>query len=259
MYCLCARTEQPPKGTIIFSENSFYQKRLKKQTPHQYEYFLKNGFEVIVWNPSIPRLTNQQYSNDFSSVLKAVKKQRGESAPILVKAYCASVEPTLVAAAELPEHRSVVLILDRGYADAEEMGRSTTTLCAIPLIRNLIRKDFACDGKNKLQQFQGRIIWVSPEDPSVDQMMYWPKTGENLTHKMQALRQSSGFTDDHSIKLGANTDHWSHWNQEDYDAMSQTLLSMKIISQILESPQAPERKPVPLYKQIIPVATKAWA
>jgi hypothetical protein len=243
-----------PQGTIIFSENAFYQKRLRDHVPHQYEYFLKNGFEVILWNPTLPRLTNQQYISDLTSVLKAVKEKRGDAAPILLKANSAGVEPTLVAAAKMPNHSSLVLILDRGYADAEEMARSTTIVTTLPIVRNLIQKDIACDGKNKLQQFQGKIIWISPEDATADQMTYWPKTGINLTHQMQALRPG-----DHWIKLGENADHWSHWNRSDYDAISHALLKMKIIKNIIESPDAPARKPVSLCSRIMPYAlTKAW-
>lgn len=248
------------RGVTVFAETTSYQDRLQKTMPHQYEYFLNNGFEVIVWNPATPRFTNRSYSNDLSSVLKKIKSLVTENTPLLVKAHCAAVEPTIAAATTLPDHRFVTLILDRGYLDAGLLARSTTIVCQLPFIKKLIQEEFACNGEENLKKFSGKIIWIAPKNLSADQMMYWPKTGENLTHKMRILWSTiRPSTNNQSIELGGHSDHWSHWEKEDYEAISQALVRMQVVSEPLIAPLPSPNRQVPFCrKRMMPFLNKAW-
>ena len=246
-------------NVIVFAETTSYQDRLEQGLPSKYRYFLDSGMDVVLWNPT--ELQNRQYAQDLLSVLRALKRQHPDQR-IVVKGHCATVEPAIATAADLAQELrddSITLILDRGYADVEAFTRSFTVLTKLPLIHRVIQGQFSCDGMRKLQTFPGKIIFIAPEDPTADQLVYW--AGKNLTYAMHELRQTNGFREDAFIKLGEGSDHWSSWNSDEYTQITAELSKVGLVASNylgLTSRAFSARPPLNFFKRTcLPILTKA--
>lgn len=238
---------------MVIADTTSYQDRLEHSFPSKYKHFLNCGVDIVLWNPT--EINPKRYADDLLCVLKVLKKRQPDQ-KIVVKAHCASVEPAISAAAHFDS--SVSLLLDRGYADTLQLARSFTILSTIPGVRRILEKQFCCNGMQNLQRFQGKIIFVAPADPSADQVVYW--RGKNLTYEMHQYRKHHGFFKDALIKLGEQSDHWSRWNADEYNQITQELQKLGITANNCPKfiPNAPRLPTTFFKKSCLPLLSKAW-
>jgi hypothetical protein len=240
-------------NVMVIADTTSYQDRLERGFPSKYKHFLDCGVDIVLWNPT--EIRPKQYADDLLCVLKVLKKRKPDQ-KIVVKGHCATVEPAISAAVHFDS--SVSLLSDRGYADALSLTRSFTVLSTIPGVRRILEKQFSCSGMQKLQTFSGKMIFVAPEDPIADQVVYW--RGKNLTYEMHHYRKRNGFFKDAFIKLGKESDHWSRWNADEYNQITDELKKIGIAASNCPkfSPDSP-RLPRTFFKKTwLPLLAKAW-
>ncbi len=225
---------------LVFAETTSYQDRVHSDgsLPSQFQHFLDEGINVVLWNPSHSKnIESKQYADDLLSVLKSLKEIKTKH--IAIKGYCATVEPVISAAVD-SGLENLSLILDRGFSNTRALARSFTPLSEIPWIAQMIQKRFSCNGENKLKRFSGNVIFVAPEDPAADQITSWK--GRNLTYEMYHLRNGK---DPLVLMDKDTTDHWSPWHAGEYAAITSHLKKFGVIPEkASDAPQGiPQKRP----------------
>lgn len=165
--------------------------------PQNYEH-LKEAADVVLWNPS--KKTAKQYEEDLNEVITKVRNLHPNK-KIAIIARCATVDPTISVAAKQNDP-NISLILDRGYGNVLKLARSLTIFSKLPLIRNILQKEFNCEGEKKIANIPGPILFTYSEN---DQLL-----GGNL---MKDLIEARG---NHPVDRGIeleNSDHWTPWSQ----------------------------------------------
>jgi hypothetical protein len=237
-------------NVILMALNTSYQ----DHHPRHYEHYLQNGADVVLWNPTA--LKGKQVAEDLTALLKKLKSTNPVQ-KIVVKTYCASAEPGIAAVAALDDP-DISLIVDRGYGDIGRLVRSFTFLSQMPLVKRILREQFACNGLSKVKDIKGRVLFVAPALKE-DQMMHWK--GRNLTYELFESRLRS-WRDGDELLLLKDADHWTPWNAAFCNQVNEFLKKNGIIaadytpvsSQVVPDTVAPSC----FKRYIVPVLSKGW-
>ena len=237
---------QATGNAIVFALNTSYQ----DFHPRNYEHYLRNGADVVLWNPS--ELNGKQFSTDLTSVLKAMLA-RNPQQKIAIKTHCASLDPAIAAASQLNTSH-ISLIADRGYGDVQKLARSFTVLSSLSWVSTILRDTFSCNGITKISALPGSVLFLAPS-PQDDQLLHLGG-GNNLTYELFAKR-----THDTLIEL-KDSDHWTRWSHETHNKVNTFLSRQGILSSSFTPATAQEfpPQPVPSFfsRNILPLISKAW-
>lgn len=209
-------------NALIFANNSTYQ----KVHPRHWVHYWNKGADIVLWNPTAPtgsELTINQYAQELISVIGVLLAEKPDQ-HLAIKSYCASVEPSIAAAAHFRNHQ-ISLIVDRGQCNVHALAASQTLLAKLPYIRNILENAFSCKGLQKLNEIAGRILFTSPP-AGQDQIMHYEWV-QNLTRQLYLQRNRE---DDVYIELEENSDHWSEWSAQTHNQVYSFLKENGIIS-----------------------------
>lgn len=209
-----------PKRTgnaVVLSMNTTYVDR----NPRHYMPYLDNGADVVLWNQTT--LTCKQYAKDLFCLLTALKTQNPDQ-KLCVQSYCASVDPSLSATAELGDP-NVSIVADRGQGDVFKLAKSQSILARLPVVQHVLKEKFSCEGIQKIQDIPGRIAFIAPPIQD-DQCMQYAGGTKNLTHDLHDARQRN----DDTFILYQGGDHWMVWNADIHNRVNEFLKENGIIA-----------------------------
>jgi hypothetical protein len=188
--------------------------------PRSWEIFLKNGADIVLWNPTdtFPK----QYQKDLEAIIKKLREKSPEQV-IALKTHCASTDPSIAAAAatsgsDAPIH----IICDRGQGDTNSLARSFTFLANTQTAQEILKNHFICDSINKIKKVTGRILFFIPQKGR-DQVMQWG--ARNLTKELADQAESRSAQVEY-----VPGDHWSSWGPTAYSAALKFLADVEIVS-----------------------------
>lgn len=180
--------------------------------PKHWEPFIENGADVVLWNPT--ELLPVQYEKDLITVLQDLH-DKNPNQKIALKAYCASGDPAISAAAQV--NFPIYTILDRTYGDTYSLLRSFTILSALCCVYTIIKEYFSCHGMNKINTLKGHCLILISLD---DEMMSWGEQHFSIDLAKRANHLSQ--------KIFIPENHWTNWGTSTYKAVLQFLQNHQI-------------------------------
>jgi len=232
-------TSDAPTGNILVC---CLNHRYQKSHPRHIEPFLQRGADVVLWNPT--GMCPRSFGEDLTNILRKLRHDN-PAAVIALKTYCASSDPAIKAAAELDDP-NIHVIVDRGHGDVQTLASSHTGLANLPLVKRILSRDFDCEGRDKIDQVRGRMLFLTPKD--VDQVMDYGV--KNLTRELYTKRPHASL-----LELSPQ-DHWSSWGAPTYNKVLDFLANVGVVQNhyapvdkaaypVPEAPSCFKRKVVP--------------
>lgn len=241
---ISSKSTNKTNNVLVICLNTTYE----DHNPRHWEVFLENGADIVLWNPS--KTLPTQYEHDLKSVLDTLKK-RNPSQIIGLKAYCASTEPAIAAASQMPS--PIHIICDRGFGDVLSLARSNTIFSKWSLIEHTLTKYFSCNAVEKIKQIAGRVLFFIPQN-GADQVMQWGVSNltEELAHEMSTTQEKE--------IVYIPGDHWSKWGKTAYVHALEFLTDIGITSsKNIDKNKHPDPEAPGTFKsRVIPFLTKAW-
>jgi hypothetical protein len=232
-------------NAVVLALNTTYQNHPLKH----YAHYLKNGADVVLWNQTAKNTA--QYAQDLLSVLKTVQEENPMQ-KLCIKSYCAAVEPSIAALAELNDPR-ISLIADRGHGDVFRLARSQTIFGRLSCVQKVLREKFSCGGLQKIKDIPGPIAVVAPPIAD-DQCMHYAYGTRNLTHDLYMARQRDGD----ALVLYQGGDHWMQWNAAVHDAVNAFLCKNGILAPDYPLSHANMPTPPSFFKRrVMPILIKS--
>ena len=208
-----AKKENPNKNTVVFVLSKHYQ----NLHPENYEYMLEKGWDVVLFNPS--ESTSTAMSGDLKNLLKRLKSDH-PNAKFAFNSYCIGAHVAAAVAADeekdCPQDQPIALVIDRGFGDAKIAVENFIGIARQPPFKKMIEKDYNLKTYEKVHDFAGSVLFISPKDGK-DALMH--RGHRNLTKEFYELFPPKNRTwvtlsdtwDEEKKKLVSAT-HWSRWD-----------------------------------------------
>lgn len=243
-----SKSSQRTGNVIVYTLNTSYQ----DFHPRHYEHFLASGADVVLWNPTA--LNSKQYAGDLTSVLKTL----GGEKKIVVRGYCAGVDP-VIAAVEGMNNPNIFVILDRGHGNIFRLARSFAVFVNLPIINDVLAEKFDCCGERKIQNIRGKILHLAPS-PREDVLMHCGN-GRNVTYELHDQHRKVHKTSCYFIQL-ENSGHWTAHNFSVINKIKKFLSVNGIISNpyplVSEKDFPGGKSPTFFQRNVLPFLVKSW-
>lgn len=183
---------------------------------------LKNGADVVLWNPEQLAGT-VKIAENLLHVLQTLR-QGNPSQAIAVKGMCAAVDPCIKAVSELNDDK-VHLIIDRGFGNTKKLVHALSIFGRLSIFQTIVGQYFDCQGIEKIEKVKGKMLFLIPK---MDQVL--DVGTKNLTRE---LFEKAPFDRKELIEL-KEMDHFSPLNHDAYNRMLRFLAKVGIVRQNFE-------------------------